>query len=190
MEFSLDWFKKMSNLPPFLGDDEVEMQYMRYLATITEDQFHGVRLSDVPGDVIVTLENVSDRLNPHNRATNLGDLHPQMDFDWTPNTHGCTLLARFMLEIVVGPNNAEALTGRFAETMLGRIDRHEWTMSFAIVNRWAEAVKVTAAEVSQRLPSTWEIGTGDKMTNWLDYARRTYVASSRTTIMNFWNSPA
>jgi hypothetical protein len=133
------WFVDTDVAPPFATGDEITGLFNEYLSGITEPQFHGIRLGEGEGEVVVLREQPG--IMPH-PLTNGSDTEETW-LEWTTGHKDTPWLARRILDVVTGDGEAGSrFTADFAERIVGRLNRHEWTLKDADVLRWVEVMKM------------------------------------------------
>ena len=137
------WFHDTGTIPPFATEDEGAAAYASYVNAVTEKQFSGIRLGSEDGEVVVLWEvpgqepiaagGLLDGLAEQ------GGYMPPM-FEWTPNHGGTLYLARVMLEACDGKGAADLYTHEFADKIVSKLSRHQWTLTEASIVAWVAAM--------------------------------------------------
>jgi hypothetical protein len=124
-----EWFK--DTMPPFLSESEREVEYRRYLATIEEDQFHGILVGGL--EQVILRENPGTSW-PHERRDQYAwggrqdNEHPSL---------GMKNLAGWMLRTVLGGDEPdENIRDAFAALIVGRLPAAEWRLTDAFIYQW------------------------------------------------------
>lgn len=130
-----DWFHDQAHLPPFADASEWNHEYEQYLAGIPEEQFHGIRIGDDPGEVLILHEKPG--------ASSTVASSPFMD--WI-DPHDALRLASFMLEVAYAVGVAlDASPGDvapiFAERIVTKLSYQEWTLTFSFIRTWVNLIR-------------------------------------------------
>jgi hypothetical protein len=86
-----------------------------------------VVLHEHPGVEPVVLADEADGGNPF--------------FEWVAGDPGTVLLARHLLSYTVNAEAANRHAAVFADKIISRLSRHEWTLTDAFVQRWVDLME-------------------------------------------------
>lgn len=120
----------LTDLPPFADESEIEREYRRYLDSVTELQVHGIRTGEGPGEVLVMIERP-------------GEAHrdSSLNWDWGCDSAGTLHLARYILRVALHERPDEEIVRTFADKIVSRLSRHEWTLTYDFIRQWYRLIK-------------------------------------------------
>lgn len=135
------WFHDTGTIPPFATEAEGSEAYATYVNAVTEKQFSGIRLGSGDGEVVVLWEVPGQEPIPAGGLMNgLDDDYAAPMFEWTPNHGGTVYLARTMLHACDGEGAADLYAREFADKIVSKLARHQWTLTQASIVAWVEAM--------------------------------------------------
>lgn len=137
-----EWFLEFHEMPPFTNLTEFEREYRKYMASITVEQFHGIRNGDNPGEVIVLIEEPANDQHDIQVLNLQRDTDDPLDMDWIHTTRHI-LAMRMLRACDVKHEDPAELSRIFHERIIRKLSRSEWTLSVEFIRTWTDAVKET-----------------------------------------------
>lgn len=142
---------------PFSSKLDEEEALRKHLATVTARQVHGIRTGDGPGETFVILEYpaLADSTTDHPHPATALSAQPDQpvaitladamgnEYDWGHSGIQCRALAAAILSRVKGEKGVatipDEIIAKFTVNVIANLDRFEWTLTFATVERWCAA---------------------------------------------------